>query len=540
MTQNKKSALYYAKNLGWPVFPVWPIRDGKCACGQQCGRNAGKHPVSVYKGVTLTEHGVDDASVDLDKIAWWWKIIPDASIGCRGKEWFALDVDEMDALSEIEDAHDKLPDTPRSFSGSGGTHIFFKQQDPPLGNKRGKLPQKIDVRGVHGYCILPPSSHVKGSYDWEVSSKPSDIPLADPPEWLLDLIGVSSNTVYVEFTGEGNVPNLKKLDISSVIRSAIEDGPAQGDDRSQLDQRVIVALTDAGMSDNQIRAIYNQFPIGAAGKYAEKGEQGDRYLAGSISNARSWLITHTTSRAIPGKIITQEEADIEREFLQEVYHRGWNDALLSKPELVDMWPDYLGFDNPSMVDTMVNLYGLGFRKDYSTDESDVEYAALVVPMTDVHGDISNIDYSLYETPDDVEARQWEVHRAPVFLADKDQIGRRVLLVLDDWDTAVYVYLMMSTELPDDIIIASMSKEINAQLLTVGQLAPLLDIAKETEEVVFIRSLDDRKEVRWLSQWTGPDKTKWIGWPFSPREMIKEYGMHTQQFRRALRGAVPIT
>jgi hypothetical protein len=299
MTQKAKAALYYAKKLGWPVFPVWPVRDGKCACGQQCGRNAGKHPISVVNGITLTEHGVDDATTDLMKIEWWWSVVPDANIGCRGEKWFALDVDDMEALNDIEDEYGKLPDTPRSFSGSGGTHIFFKQQDPLLGNKRGKLPQKIDVRGVHGYCIMPPSDHVKGSYDWEVSSKPSDVALADPPGWLLDLIGVHNKPINVEFSGDSAVPNLDKLDISPIIRETICNGPKQGDDRSQLDQRVIVALTDSGLSDSQIYSIYNKYPIGIAGKYAEKGPHGDNYLARSIASARSWLSTHTTSRAIP-------------------------------------------------------------------------------------------------------------------------------------------------------------------------------------------------------------------------------------------------
>ncbi len=539
MTQIRKAALYYARELGWPVFPVWPVRDGKCACGQQCGRNAGKHPISIVDGITLTEHGVDDATTDLTKIDWWWTVVPDANIGCRGEKWFALDVDDVDALHEIEDGYGRLPDTPRSFSGSGGTHIFFKQQDPLLGNKRGKLPSKIDVRGAHGYCILPPSSHVEGSYDWEISSKPNDVSLADPPDWLLELIGIYSEPISVEFASDSKAPELDSLDVSPVIRDTIRNGPTQGADRSQLDQRVIVALTDSGLGDGQIHAIYNKYPIGIAGKYAEKGQHGDSYLAGSIANARAWLSTHTTSRAIPGKIITQEEADIECEFLQEVYHSGWNDALLSKPELVDMWPEYLGFNNKNMVDTMISLYGIGFRKDYSVDESDREYPALAVPMTDAHGDISNIDYSIYKTPGGINPRQWEVPNAPVFLADTEQMGKRMLLILDDWDTAIYVYLTMSTELPDDIIIASMSKEIDAQLLTIGQLAPLLDIAKEAEEVVFIRSLNDKDEVKWLSQWIGTDKTKWIGWPFSPREMIKGYGMRTKQFRRALRGAVPI-
>jgi hypothetical protein len=36
-------ALAYAR-VGLHVFPLHSMRDGRCTCGRDCGKNAGKHP----------------------------------------------------------------------------------------------------------------------------------------------------------------------------------------------------------------------------------------------------------------------------------------------------------------------------------------------------------------------------------------------------------------------------------------------------------------------------------------------------------------
>lgn len=538
-SKNLKAALYYARRLGWPVLPIWPVRDGVCACGEDCGRNAGKHPISHIGEHTIIEHGVDDATTDPQLIRFWWGLVPDANIGCRGDKWFALDVDDMDALFEIESGFGQLPDTPRSFSGSGGTHIFFKQQRPPLGNRKGKLPADIDVRGNHGYCILPPSKNMNGEYVWEVSSKPNEVPLADPPEWLLELIGANVGAESVQFGDECKAPNIKSLGLPKVIERYIIEPPTPDQDRSRTDQRAIVALIANNLSDSEIRAVFNSYPIGTMGKYTEKGPHGDNYLAQSIASARAWLATHAASEAIPGKIITQAEAAMEREILREMYSKGWHDALATQPELVSMWPTYLGFDNPGMASTMVTLYSLGFRKDYCADDTSEEYNALVVPLVDRDGNIQNLDYSVYKPPDGINSRQWQTDSAPVFLADADNFDGDTLLILDDWDTAAYVYLKMGVDIPKNVIIASLSDELDYTKMSALQLSPITSLAKDVDRIIVIRHLSKRNEVSWLSHWLGRDKTHWIGWPFAPREMFKSYGMNTSQFVRALRGAVPI-
>jgi len=64
---------------GVPVFPVWPLRNGHCACGdRKCvqKKNAGKHPIGQ-----LEPHGLKDATTDPGAIKRWWRAYPDANIG---------------------------------------------------------------------------------------------------------------------------------------------------------------------------------------------------------------------------------------------------------------------------------------------------------------------------------------------------------------------------------------------------------------------------------------------------------------------------
>lgn len=531
MATMRAAALYYATKLGWPVLPIWPIRDGKCACGNENCKSAGKHPISSYASVPLAPRGVLDASVSPAVIKQWWARVPDANIGGRGLPWFALDVDDEDALFELVEAYGKLPDTPMSFSGSGGRHIFFKQTEPPIGNQEGKLPYGLNVRGENGYVILPESSHITGTnYLWEVSSKPTDVKLAEPPDWLIELIGSHFQAVQVDFSGNDGIPDLDTLNISDAVRQDILRTPAPDEDRSSTSQRVITALCDAGCTDPQIRAVFTSYPVGTQSKYAEKEERADEWLARSIGNARSWLKTHSASRAIPGKIITRGEARIEDSVLREVYKKGWHDALTNKMELLKLWPDYLGLDNKQMAQTIVNLYDIGLRTDYVVDDG--EYPALAVPLQDVNGKVTNVDYSIYGCS---KKRAWESSKAPVFIADLEKLGANKLIVFDDWDVAAYVYLKMSHKL-GDVAIASVNVLSDIPEMTVSQLEPLMAVAKESREVTLVWDMHRREEAIWLSSWLTPSKTRWVRWPFPPRSMFKKRNMDAHLFKRALRGA----
>jgi len=186
-----QAALAYAQEQAWAVLPLHGINaQGGCTCGRADCPSPGKHP--------LTLHGVLEASKDADTIRAWWQKWPYANVGIatgQASGIIALDVDVAkggeESLWGLEQRHGKLPDTVEQITGGGGRHILFRHPGAGAGvaNKVGIAPG-LDVRGDGGYIVAAPSIHISGRrYEWEASSQPDKTPLAEPPLWLLELVG---------------------------------------------------------------------------------------------------------------------------------------------------------------------------------------------------------------------------------------------------------------------------------------------------------------------------------------------------------------
>src|SRR5262249_26718127 len=175
------SALAFATRA-WPVFPCDPKT---------------KQP--------LTEHGVKDATTDVERIRAWWARWPQAMIGLpTGKSIGAFVVDfdpgvdeKTGEIFELTDLVKKLsielgviwPKTLAVVTPRGGRHAYFRlpEGDPP-GNRAG-IVKRIDVRGEGGYVIVPPSVRADGvAYRWAEGCAPDELELAIAPPALLDCI----------------------------------------------------------------------------------------------------------------------------------------------------------------------------------------------------------------------------------------------------------------------------------------------------------------------------------------------------------------
>lgn len=175
-------------DLGFRVFPVHGVFQGKCTCGGKPRCTIGKHP-------RIKNYSSRATSNQDQLIKWFNKDFLNSNIGVptgeRSHIW-VLDVDPksggFDSLKSIQKQHGNLPDTVSVETGGGGLHFYFRyHRNQKISCSAGKLAPGLDVRGIGGYVLGPGSVHESGKhYKWIKS--PRGVQIADAPQWLLDLI----------------------------------------------------------------------------------------------------------------------------------------------------------------------------------------------------------------------------------------------------------------------------------------------------------------------------------------------------------------
>ncbi len=187
------AAIWWAAR-GLPVFPVFEMADGRCACGptDDCVKNetAGKHP-RISRNLIL-------ATTDEKKLREWWGRWPSASIGVAtgselpdGGYLLVVDVDPRHdgdlTLALLEQKHGELPETARNVTGGGGQHIYLRSPRP-VKSRSNALGPGVDVKSAGGYVLAPPSMHASGRrYMRDAGADIADTPIAEAPAWLLVL-----------------------------------------------------------------------------------------------------------------------------------------------------------------------------------------------------------------------------------------------------------------------------------------------------------------------------------------------------------------
>jgi hypothetical protein len=170
------AALTYASN-GLRIIPIAP--------GE-------KFPKGIQEWQTV-------ATTNPDTIRTWysgpyrgWGIGIATGLTARGQHLFVLDVDDRanihgtDTLRDLEASHAPLPATRTVITGSGGAHYYFLSP-VEIHNDAGKrLGQGLDIRGVGGQVLAPPTLHpvTKRAYEWDAARHP----IATAPDWLVQLL----------------------------------------------------------------------------------------------------------------------------------------------------------------------------------------------------------------------------------------------------------------------------------------------------------------------------------------------------------------
>lgn len=166
----------------WYLLPIFGIKDGICECHRDC-TSPGKHP--------QTRHGLKDATNNPDTIIRWTERTN--SLAVRTGPESGLVVIDTDLSTgglvtwqEVTSQHEPI-ETVTAITGGGGRHYYFQHPGVKVRNRVSIL-EGIDVRGDNGYVLLPGSSHLQGTYEWEDGKSPDDLPIAPLPEWLSTLL----------------------------------------------------------------------------------------------------------------------------------------------------------------------------------------------------------------------------------------------------------------------------------------------------------------------------------------------------------------
>jgi len=151
-----------------------------------------------------TKHGFKDATTDEATIRKWWGAHPRAGIARpTGDGFFVLDVDEADALKELVEKYGPLPPTIEVVTPRGGLHLYFLSESP-VASRVGCPVKGLDVRGMGGYVVLPPSRTKDGFYEWRTAA--DEIDPAWSPMWLADLLEIGKRTNGAAPPVEGDIP----------------------------------------------------------------------------------------------------------------------------------------------------------------------------------------------------------------------------------------------------------------------------------------------------------------------------------------------
>ena len=181
-----EEAIRYAE-LGYPVFPCVP---------------GDKHP--------LCEHGLLDATTDLEQIERWWEVTPDANVAMRTDGLLVIDLDEGNTWHA--DDPDRLYDlavAPLSLTPNSGRHYIFRQ---PTGrsfrNTAGRLAPHVDTRADGGYIVIPPSSLNGKEYRWargmSLDQRREELP--EPPLWLIEELDPAVDTTVPIVVDSNKIP----------------------------------------------------------------------------------------------------------------------------------------------------------------------------------------------------------------------------------------------------------------------------------------------------------------------------------------------
>jgi hypothetical protein len=138
------------------------------------------------------------------------------------RPFFVLDIDPdnggYETLARLEAEHGPLPRTRTHRTGSGGEHRLFLVPDGmTIRNNQKRLGPGVDIRGVGGMIVAPPSVSGKGEYELIAGSDDGSgdrrALIGEPPTWLVELLTVPAGMEALPTVVAEDLPDYASLDM---------------------------------------------------------------------------------------------------------------------------------------------------------------------------------------------------------------------------------------------------------------------------------------------------------------------------------------
>ncbi len=187
-----------------PILIHAPTEGGGCTCGKvhditaQGSSSAGKHPIA--NNWQKREFTLDDLRDQLARL----RFTPNIGLVLgkqpgTGDYLIAVDVDDIDRITKLEDELGKLPETPRCDSGRG-YRLFYSApaeiDTTRLSNVTGLGGEPgVDVKVEGGQVVVAPSLHANGKrYIWTRTGVVTPLPV----QWAMELLKKPEKPDWIE------------------------------------------------------------------------------------------------------------------------------------------------------------------------------------------------------------------------------------------------------------------------------------------------------------------------------------------------------
>jgi|6_EtaG_2_1085325.scaffolds.fasta_scaffold01559_11 hypothetical protein len=181
-----------------------------------------------------------------EEIDGWWGAEPEGNVGVvTGGGYCVVDADSAEAAAWV-DAH--LPRTPWRVKTGRGWHYYFSStwRVKNIVNEKGK----VDVRGVGGYVVAPPSIHENGHvYTWHREPGTEGWGVEDLPPLTRD------NVSAIEALG---IPDFSNADFSrnvidlEAVRLKAKAVPVQTGGRNNAAASLVGQWVNEGLSETEV------------------------------------------------------------------------------------------------------------------------------------------------------------------------------------------------------------------------------------------------------------------------------------------------